>query len=124
MDDLVAAQRFELEGFGVPPRFDMCMFPLLGEERPASHVLIRAVTEQQRAIVAQVGMQFRRELGFDSAPFDPDDPGSEAVLILSRKFLATFPIAAGAVGLEQDDDQWILKQCRSVNASVLVSVVS
>jgi hypothetical protein len=109
MDDLVAAQRFELEGFGVPPRFDMCMFPLLGEERPTSRVLIRAVTAQQRTTVAQIGMQFRRELSFDSAPFDPDDRNSEAVLIASKKFLATFPIAAGAAGLEQEDGQWVLK---------------
>ena len=54
-------------------------------------------------------MQFRRELGFDSAPFDPDDRAFEATLIVSKKFLATFPIAAGAVGLEYEDGLWVLK---------------
>jgi hypothetical protein len=109
MDDLVAAHRLELQHFGVPPRFDMRMFPLLGEERPNSGVLIRAVTSQQRTAVEQLGIQFRRELGFDSPPFDPDDPQSEAALIMSKKFLATFPIAAGAAGLETEGDGWVLK---------------
>ncbi|MFG1995309.1 hypothetical protein ACGFJ7_35570 [Actinoplanes sp. NPDC048988] len=109
MDDLEAAHRAELEGFGIPPRFDMRMFPLLGEEQPSSSVLLRAVTPQQREVAEQVGMQFRRELRFDSAPFDPDDPDSEGVLIMSKRFAATFAIVAGAAGLEAEDGGWVLK---------------
>ncbi|MFI5937849.1 hypothetical protein [Actinoplanes sp. NPDC051494] len=109
MDDLEAAHRSELKRFGMPPRFDIRMFPLLGEERSYSSVLLRAVTSQQREVVEQVGMQFRRELRFDSAPFDPDDPDSEGVLIMSKRFAATFPIVAGAAGLESENGGWVLK---------------
>ncbi|GAA2535133.1 hypothetical protein [Winogradskya humida] len=109
MDDLLNAHRAELQHFGTPPRFDMHMFPLLGEFTPTSGLLIRAVTDQQRATAEQIGMQFRRELGFDSAPFDPHDPDSEAALIMSKKFSATFPIIAGVAGLESENDGWVLK---------------
>lgn len=76
------------------------MFPLLGDEKPRSSVLIPAVTPLHRQVVSEIGVQFRRELRYDFAPFDVDDPQSEGVLIDSKRFEATFPIAAGAAGLE------------------------
>jgi hypothetical protein len=109
MDDLTAEHRRELESFGQPPRFDIRMIPLLGEQPPTDTVLAPATTPQRRDAVDRLGQQFRRELGFDFPPFDPDDPASQAVLILSRKFLATFPIAAGAAGLDHDGCQWTLQ---------------
>lgn len=109
MDDLLIEQQVELEQFGNPPRFDMRMFPLLGMEKPRNTVLIPALSEAHRQVVEEIGRQFRRELGFDFVPFDASDPEFEGVLIDSRKFLATFPIAAGAAGFERDGDRWIMK---------------
>jgi hypothetical protein len=109
MDDLIAEHRRQLEDFAQPPRFDIRMFPLLGEQPPTDTVLLPATTPQRRDIVDQIGHQFGRELGFDFAPFDPNDPHSHAALVISTKFIATFPIAAGAAGLERDSNQWRLQ---------------
>jgi hypothetical protein len=68
-----------------------------------------AIEIEHAGPVNAIGEQFRRELRLDFAPFDMDDPESVGVLIDSKRFLATFPIAAGAAGLERASDRWILK---------------
>jgi hypothetical protein len=104
--ELIAGGRRELAAhFGEPPRFDMRMFPLLSLECPAG-VLIPAVDYALREVVAEVGVQFKRETGYDLAPFDPSNPDMQGVLFDSQKFMATFPIAAGAAGFSRVDGVW------------------
>lgn len=69
-------------------------------------MVIPAATYELRKVVAEVGLQFKRESGYDLAPFDPSDPGVEGVLFASRKFKATFAIAAGAAGFSRFGDVW------------------
>jgi hypothetical protein len=107
-DQLLSRHAEELKDFGDPPPFDIRMFPLLGMDNDRSIVTIHASTEALRDIVEQIGRQFKRELGYDFPPFDPDDPDRDAVLINSWKFHATFLIAAGAAEFMRDDAGWIM----------------
>lgn len=95
----------ELRGID-PLALTMSMVPLLGERRP-SGPLLPVTTEAHRAAGAQMARQFRREGGYDYLPYDPDDDTSQPLLILSR-YIATFPVVAGAVGMTHDDDRWAL----------------
>ncbi|MEV6527227.1 hypothetical protein AB0M43_35380 [Longispora sp. NPDC051575] len=112
MDDLErlrAEREEELKYFGDPPRFDVRMFPLLGVDVDGSVGITRhADAYELRQVVAEIGMQFKRELRFDLPPFDPDDPRRDGVLILSRRFTATFAIAAGAAEFVEDDGGWTM----------------
>ncbi|WP_412540090.1 hypothetical protein R8Z50_30375 [Longispora sp. K20-0274] len=110
VERLRVEQSEELASFGNPPRFDVRMFPLLGEEADRSAGVTRhADSLALRHIVADVGIQFKRELGYDTPPFDPGDPLGDGVLILSQKFIATFPIAAGAAEfIRHDDGAWMM----------------
>lgn len=105
MDDLLDARRQELTHFGEPARFDIRMFPLLTAECPAG-VLIDPNTYALRQVVAEIGLQFKRETRYDLGPFDPSNPNYQGVLINSERFSATFPIAAGAAGFSREDNTW------------------
>lgn len=85
--------------------FAVRMFPLLGEEAVAGQVLIPVVTAGHETVAEQIGMQFKRELGYD---FNPYDPESDTLLITST-FQATFPIVAGAIGMDNEDGRWVLR---------------
>jgi hypothetical protein len=81
------------------------MFPLFTEEWP-SGVLIPAVNAELRDVVEEIGRQFKREGGYDFAPFDASDENSQGVLINSQKFKTTFSIAAGAAAFTRVDGLW------------------
>jgi hypothetical protein len=107
MDEgLHAARQEELIHFGAPPSFDIRMFPQLDDDLPFHCNVIHASTRHLRDVVEEIGKQFRREGGFDFQPFRADDPTSDGVLFNSRRFTATFAIAAGAAGFTQTDDTW------------------
>jgi len=109
IDDLRSSHARELEHFGDPPRFNIRMFPLLGMDSRSGPVILRADTSELRDVVTAIGMQFKRELRYDVPPFDPDDPHTEAFVIASTRFEATFPIAAGAGGMDRDPSgAWVL----------------
>jgi hypothetical protein len=100
----------ELLHFGTPPRFDIRMVPLLGTERPSGGaVVVAADTPELRESVVVFAEQFRRETHYDFVPFDADDPSVQGALFVSLRFMATFPIAAGAAGLTQENGEWLLE---------------
>ena len=105
--DLEAAQRREANQLGTPPRFDIRMIPLFGLERRDYDGLIPVGTDAQQEAAAEIGRQFQRELNYDFPPYDAER-GDTALLIASCRFATTFPIAAGAVGMTQQDEGWIL----------------
>ncbi|WP_203962760.1 hypothetical protein [Actinocatenispora thailandica] len=99
----------ELTQFGWPRRFDMIMIPLLDEDEGDSRVVLEATSVQNRYAVEQFAHQFRRETRYDFAPFNATDEDAHGVLLLARRFRATFPIAAGAAGFTVDDDgEWCM----------------
>ncbi|WP_035841581.1 hypothetical protein [Kitasatospora azatica] len=98
-------QDSELAYYGDPPRFDIRMVPLLGMERPSRSVIV-ADSKALREAVDVIGQQFRRETNNDVAPFSTERSDVEGVLFVSRRFHATFPIAAGAAGFAMEDGVW------------------
>ena len=104
MRDLLASHQQELRTID-ESLFAVRMFPVLGEEAVNGQVFIPVVTAEHEAIAEQIGMQFKRELGYD---FNPHDPESDTLLITST-FQATFPIVAGAIGMDTEDDHWVLR---------------
>jgi hypothetical protein len=101
-----AARRRELAEFGNLPPFNICMFPLLGED-DRNRLVLPARTARLRQVTAKFGRQFRREAHYDLPAFEAEDPDQHGVLLLSKQFTATFPIAAGAAGLSQGS-RWCL----------------
>ncbi|WP_327074510.1 hypothetical protein OG196_32275 [Kitasatospora purpeofusca] len=95
-----------MANFGDPPRFDIRMVPLLGMERPSSRSVIVADSKILREAVDVIGQQFQRETTSDIAPFSAERGEAEGVLFVSRRFHATFPIAAGAAGFAIEDGVW------------------
>lgn len=117
---LLAERRQELKNwwpgqYGARARWTIEVFPLLHVDEP-SGVLIQATNDMRlRRVVEKFAKYFRRELGYDAAPFTAkqtqydEDHAIEGVLINSRKMSATFPIASGAAGMSTDDDgdRWL-----------------
>ncbi|MFI2486853.1 hypothetical protein ACH47X_08085 [Promicromonospora kroppenstedtii] len=104
MTDLLARHQQELRTID-DGLFAMRMFPLLGEEAVAGQVLIPVVAAGHEGVAEQIGLQFKRELSYDFNPFDLE---SDTLLITST-FQATFPVVAGAVGMDNEDDHWVLR---------------
>jgi hypothetical protein len=119
--ELLAERREECKNFwpgrnGGRARYAIELFPLLYADKPRGHVLIPATDDMRlRKVVETFGKYFKRELGFDFAPFVakpsaqyPGGPTVEVVLFDAKKPLATFPIAAGTAGLSTAEGQrWL-----------------
>ncbi|MEU6265553.1 hypothetical protein [Saccharopolyspora shandongensis] len=103
----VASQRRELASRGSPPPFNICMFPLLGDEGDRGRLVLPATTPRLRRIVEKIGRQFRREGQYDVIPFESNDHRQHGILLLTSKFHTTFPIASGAAGFSKPD-RWQL----------------
>lgn len=119
---VLAERRQEYESFwrgpnGSGERFTIQMFPLLYADKPTVlRTLIPATHDMRLRELAEVfGKYFKRELGFDFAPFiaEAGSQGGDAteidvVLFDAQRVLATFPIAAGAAGLSvHDGERWL-----------------
>lgn len=103
---LIAEQTRELKDVGEPARWAITMHPLLGYEREDTiGQIVRATDPEQHQMIRTFADYIKVENGYTGAPYNlasaPDDPDTEAYLILSKRFLTTFPVAAGAAVFER-----------------------